>query len=174
MLDYLEGVRGASPVPPVAGRTAASLWRQVVAWHVALGHVTASGPSWAATGWAGRDEAMPDGDARVWWHLVELGDAAALAAESQAMRHCVYSYAYLCRAGAASIWSLRRRVERPGELGRARSIVTVEVDPRSRTIVQVRGFANRRATGPGVDVIRRWAAEHQLAWSAAVLTTLAG
>ncbi|MCE9575433.1 MAG: PcfJ domain-containing protein [Deltaproteobacteria bacterium] len=173
ILDYLEAARAWSAVPPVAGRSVASLWRQVGAWHDALGRVRPGGCTWASTGWAGRDEREPDGVRQICWQLVELRDDAALGAEGDAMRHCVYTYRSRCCLGQASIWSLRRRVEQPGDFGRARAVATIEVDPRTRTIVQLRAFANGRVKGPGVDVIRRWASDQGLRWSGEVLATLA-
>jgi hypothetical protein len=174
VIDYLEAARGWSSVPPVAGRTATSLLRQVAAWHTSLGRVIADGLSWSGTDWAERTEHMPIADDQWgYWHLVELRDASALAAEGQALRHCVYTYRWRCRFGEASIWSLRYRVVRSGDPGRVRSVATMEVDLRTRTIVQLRGFANRPPRGPGIDVIRRWAHEHRLGWSGDVVASLA-
>ncbi|MEZ4401812.1 MAG: PcfJ domain-containing protein [Kofleriaceae bacterium] len=174
VIDYLEQVRAVSPVPPVVGRTVASLLRQSVAWQVSRGRVPVGARAWVAAGWAERDEREAgDGQAAVWWHVVELRDAAALALEGHALRHCVYGYRFSCQRGRASIWSLRRSVGSPGEPGRARAVATIEVEPRTGTIVQLRGRANRPVRGPGVDVIRRWAVEAGLTWSACVLASLA-
>ena len=63
------------------------------------------------------------------------------------MRHCVAAYLSRCLSGQSTIWSLRRRVVHPEGASLPRSMLTIELDPRSATIVQVRGFANQRAGG---------------------------
>jgi hypothetical protein len=46
-----------------------------------------------------------------------------------------------------------------------RSILTVEVNPRSATIVRVRGVANQRANGWPLELVRMWAARERIAIS---------
>ncbi len=103
--------------------------------------------------------------AGVAWSVVELRDSGALEHEGRAMRHCVASYASWCSSGRASIWSLRRRIDD----GDARSVLTIEIDPRTATIVQVRAHANRAPRGEALDVMRRWAAREQLAVASTAL-----
>jgi len=91
------------------------------------------------------------------WSIVELLDSRELAAEGRAMAHCVGSYAWRCHAGRSSIWSLRREAD-----GRIASMLTIEVDPRSRTIVQIRGPANERRITAGHALLRAWAAREEL------------
>jgi hypothetical protein len=91
------------------------------------------------------------------WELTELTNAAQLRAEGVALRHCVASYSHSCWRGASTIWSLRRRRD-----SSVRSIVTVEVDPARRTIVQARGFRNRRASGKVLQLVQAWAARENL------------
>lgn len=166
VLDYLDAARALSARPPVAGRTATSLWRQVVAWHTALGKGAAGGARWQPVGWEGRAEREPLTDGRTrCWDLIELVDAGSLAFEGNAMHHCVYSYQARCRSGESSIWSLRRRVERGDDHGQARPVLTIEVAPRTHTIVQVRGVANRRATAEPLAIVARWAAAQGLGWA---------
>jgi hypothetical protein len=83
--------------------------------------------------------------------VAQLRTAADLVAETRAMHHCVASYAAKCIAGAASIWSLRRR-----EGGNTQRLLTIEVDRQSRA-VQVRGFANRAPHAEERKVLDRWA-----------------
>lgn len=170
LLDYLETARGWSKLPPVEGRTVASLerrareWNRVVCWGGGSAH-------WPAAAWTGREERAELPDQRVaCWYLFQLRDVTALQAEGKAMRHCVGSYSYQCTRGVSTIWTLRRRVERAGqEVTRMRSVFTLEIDPRTRTLVQVKGFANRKPGGPGVAIVQRWVAEQGLR----VSTTLA-
>lgn len=174
VLDYLAAARAWTSVPPVAGRSATSLSRDVRAWHVTLGRTSSDRLRWAPLGLATHDEHQDlDDGTRVSWHLVELLDSGALLDEGRALRHCVAAYSYHCRGGRSSIWSLRRRTMRRGELGAARSLATIEIDPRRRVIVQARGPANSAPRGPGVAVLRRWAAGQHLTWAPEVLASLA-
>ena len=70
------------------------------------------------------------------------------------MRHCVASYTNACAARVSSIWSLRHRGP---EEEVARSVLTIEVAPRSGTIVQIRGKANARPTGMPLELVQLWA-----------------
>src|SRR5205807_736509 len=72
------------------------------------------------------------------WTIKELLTSQELLAEGQAMRHCVASYTQECAKRRTTIWSLR--VE--NEEGQRR-VLTIEVDPKTRTICQVRGKRNR-------------------------------
>ena len=83
--------------------------------------------------------------------VVQLRTAVDLVAETQAMRHCVASYAAKCIAGHASIWSLRHRAA-----GKTERMLTIEVDRQHRA-VQVRGFANRAPRAEERNILERWA-----------------
>jgi hypothetical protein len=68
------------------------------------------------------------------------------------MRHCIARYAEKCRRRESTIWSLRLRVG-----GEEKRITTIEVDPRCRTIVQLRGKWNCTPSRHSECIIRRWA-----------------
>ena len=72
------------------------------------------------------------------WSVKELLSNHELGAEGREMGHCVYTYAKSCRNGSTSIWSLG--VE--NGKGHRHRILTIAVDPRSRTITQIRGRFN--------------------------------
>ena len=72
------------------------------------------------------------------WSVKELLSNHELGAEGREMGHCVYTYAKSCRNGSTSIWSLG--VE-DGK-GHRHRVLTIAVDPRSRTITQIRGRFN--------------------------------
>jgi hypothetical protein len=97
------------------------------------------------------------------WSVVELTDSAALAREGRVMRHCVATYARDCARGWSRIWSLRRRC---ADDAVARSVLTIEVDPCTRRIVQLRGRGNRDAGGWPLELVRRWAEREGLAIAA--------
>ncbi|QEG22400.1 PcfJ domain-containing protein [Mariniblastus fucicola] len=92
------------------------------------------------------------------WKMVEILESLQLRIEGGLMQHCVASYESSCRSGRCSIWSLRKCVgtcERP--------VVTVEVWPDSRQIVQMKARRNAEPTDHSLSLIRRWADANQLA-----------
>ena len=91
------------------------------------------------------------------WKLVELLESVQLRVEGGKMQHCVATYDGACRSGRSSIWSLRKRVgliERP--------VVTIEVWPGSRRIVQMKARQNHAPTPHSIALIRRWASANDL------------
>jgi len=177
IVDFLYAVRirpvevatanGPALLPPpdpgfsIAGRTPRSLARLVEEWHGELASRYDSGRSWRRAAWAGFDyceESSEEGKPPVRWRIVELVHSAELRAEGRALHHCVASYELRCVHGISSIWSLRREADGAP----ARSIYTVEVDPRARCIVQIRGLRNRLAGGKPFRMIVRWAAAQRL------------
>ena len=78
--------------------------------------------------------------------------------EGRALRHCVSTYRYRCKQGLASIWSVRQQLEQ----GASKSILTCEIDPHRRTIVQIRGYCNGRAKGKPLRLLMEWAAREGL------------
>lgn len=139
----------------IKGRTLKSVLRLVAAWHSDL---SANQPahrfSWGPSGiqgyrfWEKRSEEEHDRD----WTIQELLDSGALQAEGRALRHCVYSYANHCRRGDTTIWSLRLRVN-----DQEKRMVTIEVNPLRRSIIQVRAKCNLIPRGRSLEIIRQWA-----------------
>lgn len=149
------------PLPTLAlkGRTIPSLMRLMEAWHRGLGHGD-GGYAWPASRLHPLVLEAPSTDptaAPTLWELVELTNSAQLREEGAALQHCVASYGYSCWKGRTRLWSLRRRrgVAR-------RAVVTVEVNPHNRTIVQARGFRNRRASGRVLEMLHAWASREGL------------
>ncbi len=93
------------------------------------------------------------------WTIRELVDSDALAAEGEAMDHCVATYTAYCTKRLATIWSVG--IEVPG--WRERS-ATVEVDPATRQVVQAKGRTNRVPDDSCRWIIRRWADREGLKW----------
>jgi hypothetical protein len=167
IVDYLHAMRGRE-LP--RGRTVASMMREVTSWHamLAASKAPSSRLSWPASRWAplrlpierARDDG--DDDRRVEWHLVELLDSGQLAGEGRAMHHCVATYARRCFQGGTAIWSLRQVAAD----GTSRtSFLTIEVETRTGTIVQLKGPSNSRASGRPLSVVRMWAARERLSFS---------
>lgn len=175
IIDFLHAIRhervavdtGAGIVmrdPPqpqfsMKGRTAQSVLRLMEQWHRSLG-LGSGGLSWTPSPFRPMVlEIAPDDPESppVFWEMRELTTSAQLRAEGVALQHCVASYSYSCWRGAWRIWSLRRRRDL-----KVRSILTVQVDPGRRTIVQARGMRNRRATGKPLRLVQTWAARERL------------
>lgn len=93
----------------------------------------------------------------------ELTNNRALADEGKRQRHCVFSYASACGQGYSRIVSMRWMVPAANALGvEELNRLTLEIHPRDRAIVQIRGRQNRGATDEEMKIIRLWAGEHGL------------
>jgi len=144
------------------GRTLSSMLRAMRAWHNSLG----KGGAWFS--WRRlpieplffKEPAKDDAELPRHWQLIELTDSAQLRREGAALHHCVASYADRCHRGISSIWSLRMW---QGE--KIHHVITVEVDPKSRTIVQARGVANRTPSGRSLRLLQDWAVRERLQMS---------
>ncbi len=153
LYDYVADRRARDRTYSLKGRTVASLKVATEAWHRELARTKVLGGS----RWDGLD--VPDfehvhvdsKDVRTTYLITQIRTGSELAAEGTAMRHCVSSYRSSCMSGSCSIWSLRR-VDWSG----TKRLCTIEV-ARGGRIVQVRGLANRAATGPEQGVVGRWA-----------------
>lgn len=149
---------GQAPVPTfAAGRSPQALWQEIVAWRHEQQRAAYAERMWTAAGWGGLS-VCELGATAVVWQIEELRTGMALRAEGRALRHCVATYVRRCFRGLASIWSLRSAT---GD-GPFSSQFTIEVEPGTRQIVQIRGFANCRASGLPRDIIARWAQQEQL------------
>ena len=156
LLDFLDDRRRNDPGFSVfgAGHTVASLSRRMVDWHRALARAKAlgndrwTGHPWPDDQWPEHPD-VPDGSS---WSMQQILNAKDLAAEGTAQHHCVLSYAWKCREGRGSIWSLRYRAT-SYEPWRRR--LTVELDLNGRP-VQVRGFGNRLARSEETHQLNRW------------------
>ncbi|MEO0733130.1 MAG: PcfJ domain-containing protein, partial [Bacteroidota bacterium] len=85
--------------------------------------------------------------------IVELTNLSSITAESNSMQHCVSTYFDACKRGQASIWSLRELRQN----GTWYSVLTIEVRPNIRSIVQVRGRFNATPAKPDLAVVTQWA-----------------
>lgn len=97
------------------------------------------------------------GAGRKIWMLDEIRCNRDLLQEGRSMQHCVGGYVENVLQGTSSIWSLR--VERGRRAVRA---LTIEVDPKERTIVECRGKCNRLPNSDERKVLELWAKENNL------------
>ena len=150
----------AQPNFSMRRRTPETLLRQVEAWHGELGRVSKS----RELEWYGSEigefhllEGSEAARNMKFWSIRELLSSDELIDESQALRHCVSTYARSCHTGRSSIWSM----EIEDENGR-RKILTIEVAPREKVIRQVRGRRNRLATPKEKNLLGQWAEQEGL------------
>jgi hypothetical protein len=92
------------------------------------------------------------------WRVIELTDSTQLALEGRALNHCVRLYDRRCVSGRSRIWSLRRISAE----GNDASVLTIEIDPKTATIVQLRGRYNARAAGEPLALVRTWVGRERL------------
>lgn len=137
------------------GRTMASMRRRLEAWRSSR-RIARRARGWAPSGIRGATWAEDEDLQRV-WEIVELTDGAQLHAEGGALRHCVGLYASACRRGSSAIFSLRRWTQ-----DRPRSVLTIEVEPARRRIVQARGFANLSPRPTPRRIMHWWAMQEGL------------
>jgi len=171
MIDYIQAVRHdrtqdgmmefGSPQPAFSmkGRTVQSMLRLMRDWHRSLGTGSAS-LSWVPSPFEPLlfEELSRDGsELPRRWQMTELINSAQLRSEGAALHHCVASYADRCYRGISSIWSLRFW---QGE--KVHHVLTIEVDPRRRTVIQARGRANRSASGKSLRHLQDWAVRERL------------
>ena len=171
LIDYIQAVRHdrmqdgmiefglPQPAFSMKGRTVSSMLRLMREWHRSLGTGSAS-LSWVRSPIEpllfeepGRDGSeMPRR-----WQMMELTNSAQLRREGAALHHCVASYADRCYRGSSCIWSLRF-----WQAEKIHHVLTVEVDPRRRAVIQARGRANRAASGKPLRLLQDWAARERL------------
>lgn len=104
------------------------------------------------------------------WTAEELLSPQALAAEGNAMRHCVGSYSSYCRNGASRIFSIKkngvRALTAQFESGSARSVNgTLEVAPSQWRLNQNKGPCNAEPTKEGKAITKALQERLQEAWS---------
>lgn len=116
--------------------------------------------TWSHSGLKGIEVCVPhpkSGKAAIHWHLYELLDSEALRKEGGDLHHCVGSYASRCRDGYSTIWSLGKIVS-----NYRYSVLTIELNPRTRCIVQVKGYYNRSPRMYELEIVKQWANQNDI------------
>lgn len=144
-----ESMPAAQPGLTMRGRTPRSLLRDVRRF-VRSEELYGRGSEfvWAESGISPFD--YQDAKGRR-WTIAELLGNGALVQEGQCMNHCVGGYAEDCVRGDSTIWSMCEQT-----INGSKHVLTLEVDPLTREIVEARGFANRLPTPREMDVLRKW------------------
>jgi hypothetical protein len=110
--------------------------------------------SWSSHGWDWSSPVAKNGETA--WKAVELLTSKVLAEEGAAQGHCVGSYADLCFRGTSAIVQIMFRGERKA---------TIEVDPRTKRLVQVRSKFNSMPAPEVAEIVSQWAKQFGLVWS---------
>jgi hypothetical protein len=159
VVDYIQWRRGEQPDFSMKGRTPGALLRDVEGWHTQLHRTKVAGrvdyepsgfPPYIKTVSVGRDKT--GNHIEVTWRVMEILSGSELADEGRVLRHCVYSYTHSIQSGRTSIWSMTR-----AESHNIERRITVEVNNRTRQIVQARGLHNRRQDMDEFRVMKDWA-----------------
>jgi hypothetical protein len=175
MIDYIQAVRHdrikieaqggitefEPPLPAFSmkGRTVQSMLRLMLDWHKSLGGSSAAF-SWIRSPFQPlifEEQRQDRSEKPRRWQMMELTNSAQLRCEGTALHHCVASYADRCYRGNTSIWSLRLW---QGE--KVRHVLTVEIDPKRRAVIQAHGRANRAASGRPLRLLQDWAIRERL------------
>jgi hypothetical protein len=159
IVEYLRFNRQLCRLKPACKqskrRAAEEFSRQVQAWRSRPAVLKRSAsPAWKRSG-IGEFEHQ---DERHCWHpafwtIRELLDRDQLLDEGRSMRHCVGRYAVKCADGASSIWSLTCSDSR----SQCRRELTIEVNSKSRKIIQARGIGDSWPTREARRVMLLWA-----------------
>ena len=142
------------------GRSADLLLQQVDVWHRRLGRDMRYGDrAWQPSGikplelWEGAEGSK----SRRLWTIFELLSGKALITEGRAMNHCVASYAASCASGRASVWSMQCETHEGSQ-----RVLTIDVRPSDRRVVEARGKYNERPTPKALDILNRWSERENL------------
>lgn len=92
------------------------------------------------------------------WTIQELLSSVELIQEGERLHHCVASYADYCFSGETSIWSVQKQAQKDV----AENRLTIEVDNKSKEVVQLRGKYNRYPEKDEIAIVRRWIAQENL------------
>ncbi len=92
------------------------------------------------------------------WTIHELTNSDELIEEGRDLRHCVATYAKACAKRNTSIWSLRHH-----RLERSQRLLTIEVNPTKRMIVQARGKFDSPKFAKTRTILEMWARANGLA-----------
>jgi hypothetical protein len=146
---------GGIPQPNLSmkGRSVHSVLRAVERWHRELNRANVQAAlAWPTCGVPGFERIEGIEGSQKIVRIDEILTSAELQEEGRAMRHCVASYARTCARGASAIFSLK--IDSGAGLDRR---LTIEIDVRSRRIIQARGRYNALPQPLDERYFRNWA-----------------
>ena len=160
ILDFFNHSRFENKDYSVAGRTLASVMKAMDDWHKFLGKGKGDNSTFPSCGipvWTREVEYTKDGrDVKGTWKIEEILSDKRLREEGRDMRHCVASYAGSIKSGRCCIFSVAFQ-ESTGEW---KKHATMRLDPKTKTILEARSFANAKLHANTAATARRWANEN--------------
>jgi hypothetical protein len=96
-------------------------------------------------------------NADILWSIEELLTGQDMQIEGHVMQHCVARYIGRCMRRQSSIWTVKRTTQ-----DRAVRVLTIEVAPATKAIVQVKGRKNAPPTPAQAAIVRSWATQEGL------------
>ncbi|MCP4137875.1 MAG: hypothetical protein GY754_43335 [bacterium] len=143
------------------GRTFFSIMRLVEKWHKELALTrNSSSYSWnrqPISEFRFLEQANKAEKPHCLWTITELLNGSDLNNEGRSMRNCVQSYSSDCSRGLSSIWSMRMEFDKS-----IKRVLTIEVNPLSRTIIQARARCNMMPGKKAFGVMSKWAKKEGL------------
>lgn len=158
IVDYIQWRRAEDEEDfSMKGRTAGALLRDVEEWHTQLHRAkVVTGELFTPSGiphyHKAYRERIKGNYVEIHWRITEILSGKELADEGRALHHCVYSYSFSIQRGTTSIWSMTRE-----EGGNTERRITIEVNNKSRRIMQARGRYNRRTDIDEFRAMNEWA-----------------
>ncbi|WP_291722131.1 PcfJ domain-containing protein [Bernardetia sp.] len=148
-------VRKNPPFPnfELKGRTWDALWRVAFEWFKIVGIVRQVPQEWAHFIIKENYVKAKTGQCFVFNQLLTRQE---LFEEGRNMNHCVGSYTNNCKNSNAAIFSMRN------VLSKGNSLVTIEVNPRNRNIVQAQRRFNHSPSDFEMKIIKEWARKNDL------------
>jgi hypothetical protein len=146
------------PPLPEKRKAVMRLLEQVAKWQPPT-RATSSTPSirWDSMGIKGLEYDETQRWSHRTWTIRELLDSNELTVEGRAMRHCVARYVGRCAKQRSSIWSMTCYSCVGHE-----HVLTIEVDPGTRTIVQAKGKRDSYPSPEGRRIMLTWARQEGL------------
>lgn len=131
-----------------------TLLKQVETWHKRLGKERKNSVEhWYSSGIGSFIKKVGKDDDLRTYTINELLTKKELMEEGATMHHCVSSYSASCASGQRSIWSLEVNSLFDGR----NKLLTIEVNPNTRTIQQMRGKYNARPEPVARMIVEEWA-----------------
>lgn len=158
LYDFCQHERARDNSWSFKGRNGSSLMRDVDVWH----NFVSSEKSrvfirFNPSGFEGKTYDLSTENKKKIWTFAEILDSRSLSEEGRRQGHCVSSYSHHIVSGRTSIWTL---VLENNE-GRWANL-TLEVDNRDSSVVQVRGRFNRLPTAEETAIVNQWCGDSGL------------
>ncbi|WP_338790252.1 PcfJ domain-containing protein [Bernardetia sp. MNP-M8] len=135
------------------GRTWDSLWKKAFEWFKVVGFSRQTPQEWAHFMMEDNYVRAKTGQCFVFQQLLTKQE---LFEEGKNMNHCVGSYVSDCKNSKSAIFSMQN------VLSRNNSLVTIEVDPKTRKIVQTSRRFNHFPSDFEKEIIKEWAKQNDL------------